>query len=82
MFLRLFQNLTPNRARREGFRPAAWLAAAGVLCISTAWGQDVPENSKHIIGATARLTEVESGLTFPARIDTGAQSCSLHIEQF
>ncbi len=27
-----------------------------------------------IIGATATLTEVSSGLSFPARIDTGARN--------
>ena len=38
-------------------------------------------DSKHIIGATAKLTETESGFIFPARIDTGAESCSLHVEK-
>src|SRR3954469_7757974 len=36
---------------------------------------------KRIIGATATLTEVSSGLSFPARIDTGAETCSLHVEK-
>ena len=26
------------------------------------------------------MTEVSSGLSFPARIDTGAETCSLHVE--
>ena len=60
------------------FNLAATLAISGVQC---AWSKDVDEDSKRIIGATADLTVVESGLTFPARIDTGAQSCSLHVEQ-
>ncbi|MCI0331707.1 MAG: RimK/LysX family protein [Planctomycetes bacterium] len=53
---------------------AVWIALS-------AWGESVFANSKHIIGATATITETESGLSFPARIDTGAQSCSLHVEK-
>jgi hypothetical protein len=55
------------------------LAIVGIIC---AWGDSVPTPSKQIIGATAKLTEVSSGLAFPARIDTGAESCSLHVEKF
>jgi hypothetical protein len=43
--------------------------------------QTVPNREKHTIGATATLTEESSGLPFAARIDTGAASCSLHIER-
>jgi len=39
-----------------------------------------PEKEKRIIGATARLLEKQSGLLFRARVDTGAKSCSLHVE--
>jgi hypothetical protein len=46
-----------------------------------AWSKNVANDSKRIIGATAKLTETKSGLTFRARIDTGAQSCSLHVEK-
>jgi hypothetical protein len=50
-----------------------------------AWGEEAvstrPNNSKLVIGATATLTEVSTGFSFPARIDTGAQSCSLHVEK-
>ena len=38
------------------------------------------EKKKRIIGATARLLEKQSGLLFRARVDTGAKSCSLHVE--
>lgn len=34
-----------------------------------------------VIGATAKLTEKASGYEYPARIDTGAATCSLHVEQ-
>jgi hypothetical protein len=37
--------------------------------------------NKRTIGATAMLTEVSTGLSFPARIDTGAETCSLHVEK-
>jgi hypothetical protein len=41
----------------------------------------VPEPDKHIIGATATIKEASTGIAFPARIDTGANSCSLHVEE-
>jgi hypothetical protein len=58
---------------------------------TTAWGDDAvsnsskrkvaqPAGSKHIIGATATITEVSTGIPFSARIDTGAKTCSLHVE--
>jgi hypothetical protein len=36
---------------------------------------------KRIIGATATIKEASTGIAFPARIDTGANSCSLHVEE-
>jgi len=59
-------------------RIAPALAIFGIL---SAGGEVVAGQSKHVIGATASLTEMESGLTFAARIDTGARSCSLHVEK-
>jgi hypothetical protein len=73
---------------RDGFRPSqkpflATMAAATIASSAlSAWGQDVSSQpSKRVIGATATLTETETGFAFPARIDTGAQSCSLHVEK-
>lgn len=40
-----------------------------------------PKKEKHVIGSTAIVTEAESGFTFPARVDTGAETCSLHVEK-
>src|SRR4051794_4622384 len=37
--------------------------------------------NKRTIGATAILTEKSTGLSFPARVDTGAETCSLHVEK-
>src|SRR4051812_46219693 len=39
------------------------------------------KTSKRTIGATATLSEASTGLSFPARIDTGAETCSLHVEK-
>lgn len=37
---------------------------------------------KQIIGATAAIKVVDGGLTFPARVDTGATTTSLHVEEW
>jgi hypothetical protein len=34
-----------------------------------------------LIGATATITEVSSGLPFAARVDTGATTCAIHCEK-
>jgi hypothetical protein len=56
-------------------------ASATTLVFADAGGQTVSKPEKHIIGATATLTEMSSGLPFAARVDTGAASCSLHVEK-
>ena len=35
-----------------------------------------------MIGATALVTEVSTGLPLPARVDTGATCCSIHCEEY
>jgi hypothetical protein len=65
-------------------RAAVVLIAAfvGVRCVMGASGNDVSAKpAKRTIGATATLTEPNSGFAFPARIDTGAETCSLHVEK-
>jgi hypothetical protein len=53
-----------------------------VYSVMGASGNDVSTKSaKRTIGATATLTELSSGFAFPARIDTGAETCSLHVEK-
>ena len=42
--------------------------------------KEPPKVEKRIIGATATIMEKKSELLFRARVDTGAKSCSLHIE--
>ncbi len=38
-----------------------------------------PTKKKHVIGATATLQEKQSKLSFHARVDTGATTCSIHV---
>jgi hypothetical protein len=58
---------------------AAVTAVIAAMGIGAQKADDAPK--KRIIGATAVLTEVNTGLPFAARIDTGAESCSLHVEK-
>lgn len=41
-----------------------------------------PQPEKKVIGATAAVKVVQGDLTFPARVDTGATTTSLHVEQW
>ena len=75
----LFSASGLNGRRGAAIGAALVTAMAGAFC---AWGDSVPTPTKQIIGATARLTEVSTGITFRARVDTGAKSCSLHVEKF
>jgi hypothetical protein len=36
---------------------------------------------KHVIGATTTVLETQTELSFQARVDTGAKSCSMHVEK-
>lgn len=40
------------------------------------------DKSLRLVGPTAQVLEPESGLTFQARIDTGATRCSLHVVEW
>lgn len=42
--------------------------------------KESPKVDKRVIGASATIMEKRSELLFRARVDTGAKSCSLHIE--
>jgi len=42
--------------------------------------KETPKVDKRVIGATATIMEKKSELLFRARVDSGAKSCSLHIE--
>lgn len=64
--------------------PIAGLAAVMVLMnVWTVRGETVARrNEKMIIGPTAGIKEESTGLEFEARIDTGATSCSIHVEKW
>ena len=70
-------------------RPAVVLALVALFVVGS-WlvsampcqGESVPKKSKHVIGATATIKEVNTGLPFAARVDTGAATCSIHVEDF
>src|SRR4051794_15652530 len=57
------------------------MAITSLISVSSLAKNSVVAKEKHVIGASAVLTEVSSGLSFPARIDTGAETCSLHVEK-
>ena len=60
------------------------MAAVGIclaLAMSSSAKNAATGKPKQVVGASAVLTEVSSGLSFPARIDTGAETCSLHVEK-
>lgn len=48
-----------------------------VLALSV-WATTLPADEKLIVGATEVIEVVEANLSFLARVDTGAESCSIH----
>jgi hypothetical protein len=75
-----------SRFSQQPFRAAfsmlfSTMAITSLTTVSTPAKDVVDKKDKHVIGASAVLTEVSSGLSFPARIDTGAETCSLHVEK-
>ena len=78
-------NVWLSKVQRRATAQAAVVLVAifvGVCGVMGASGNDVSAKpAKRTIGATATLTETNSGFAFPARIDTGAETCSLHVEK-
>jgi hypothetical protein len=73
----------PSGGRRMRRTLLAWLAC--LCCIGFANGDEAnaPEQPQvRMIGATTLVTEVTTGVPLPARVDTGATSCSIHCESF
>ncbi|HEY3395670.1 MAG TPA: RimK/LysX family protein [Lacipirellulaceae bacterium] len=69
-------------------RPRTLLRALSLTLLMPLAGQTIAKGQdavspapKQIIGATDTFTEASTGIPFSARIDTGAKSCSLHVEQ-
>jgi hypothetical protein len=57
------------------------LGATSVFAEDPAADAEQKELSIRMIGATALVTEVSTGLPLPARVDTGATCCSIHCAQ-
>lgn len=76
---------THGRLRVVQAAAGAVVMFTSVCIVMAASGNDSSSASskspKRTIGATATLTELNSGFSFPARIDTGAETCSLHVEK-
>jgi hypothetical protein len=82
MFFGVFCHFAQREPNCAGLRRLYGLVLPlAIFGVVTAWGTNVEAESKKTIGSIARLTVVNAELTFPARIDTGAQSCSLHVEK-
>ena len=74
-----FSTASWGRYRTVGLIVLAALAIGGASLLN---GQiSVSPGEKHIVGATAIIKEASTGIPFHARIDTGAASCSLHVEE-
>lgn len=78
----MYSKLIPARAAALLLTVAPWAAALWLAAPHTCQGESVPKKPKHIIGATATIKEAGTGLPFEARVDTGAKSCSIHVEKF
>jgi hypothetical protein len=55
-----------------------------LIGVASAAAEDASNSEKptvRTIGATALVTEVSTGLPLPARVDTGATSCSIHCKK-
>lgn len=66
-------------------RRTAAIIAVFALVPHLTWAEGSPNSPPttppvHILGATAIVTEISSGMQFPARVDTGAMSCSIHCD--
>jgi hypothetical protein len=71
----------PQAAKRAR-HAALWIVPLWLLSALPIQGDTVPAKSKYTIGSTATIREATTGLPFRARIDTGAKTCSLHIEKY
>jgi hypothetical protein len=61
----------------------AWLACLCWIGFANGDEANAPEQQQvRMIGATTLVTEVTTGVPLPARVDTGATSCSIHCESF
>lgn len=73
------RSLVMQTALNLGLAPALIICAG--LVMDASGKVSAPKKEKQVIGAIAMITETDSGFTFPARVDTGAETCSLHVEK-
>lgn len=73
----------PAAAENRGVPPARSELVASEPAQSTeqAIEEKIGEPTFRRIGPVTTITEVSSGLPFPARVDTGATTCSIHYEE-
>lgn len=74
----------PSMLSRSAGSVASLLAHSRVFLLLVGVAASLPATADElpVIGASARATEVQSGARFRARVDTGAASCSLHVEDY
>lgn len=68
-----------SRVKNRALLALLFAACCGVSAAQPAAAEIA--DAKHTLGATALLRENSTGLELPARIDTGAKSCSLHVDE-
>jgi len=72
---------TPSRPRRFPYgRPTVVVSLIAILVCAVVFRAFYSSPWRRI-GATATVTEVSTGLTLEARVDTGAAVCSIHCEK-
>lgn len=77
------QEPAPAAAEDRAVPPASSELVASEPAQSTeqAIEEEIGEPTFRRIGPVTTITEVSSGLPFPARVDTGATTCSIHYEE-
>lgn len=73
-----------GQSTRLPARRSACLVTLITLAALTTLGAKAESSAekKRVIGATAKLIEPTTGFVLPARVDTGARTCSLHVEKW
>lgn len=76
--------VTPARILGHRMRTAMLAVLFAIVALSSAFGEEPATPGQppaRLIGATTVVTEVSTGMPLPARVDTGATSCSIHYEE-
>ncbi len=81
-FVKDYTSATTARTIRAFFGFCLLLIAASPARAEDKSDVEKKELIIRMIGATALVTEVSTGVPLPARVDTGATCCSIHCEKF